>query len=166
MAEEYNDIYVRTATPEDEEAVMNLIRLNTEAGLFPINEEKVRALVKPSLYLHRGIIGVIGPRTRLEGLVILRLSEHWYSDEVFLEEMCFYVHPDYRSAKGGRGRKLMEFSKKTSEKMGIPLIIGILSNSRMTAKVRLYKRQFGDPVGEMFIYGIKQNGTAQQETVE
>lgn len=164
MADE--EIHVRTAEPIDEEGIMHLARLvNGENGVFKMNEDKVRGLVRPSLYLHGGIMGVIGPPDRIEGLVLLRVSEYWYSDAPFLEEMCVYVHPDFRAAKGGRARKLVEFAKQASEKLGLPLMIGILSNSRTDAKTRLYERQFGTPAGAFFLYGVKTGQVPQQDIV-
>jgi GNAT superfamily N-acetyltransferase len=164
--EETENVHVRTAVPEDEEGIMELARLvNGENGVFKMNEDKVRDVIRPSLYLHGGIMGVIGPKDRIEGLVLLRVSSYWYSDATFLEEMCVYVHPEYRAAKGGRARKLVEFAKKASEKLGMPLMIGILSNSRTDAKTRLYERQFGNPAGAFFLYGIKTGTVPEQEIV-
>jgi len=160
------EVHVRTAVPDDEEGIMELARLvNNENGVFKMNEEKVRSMVRPALYLQGGIMGVIGPSNRIEGLVLLRISQYWYSDAAFLEEMCVYVHPDFRAAKGGRARKLVEFAKKASEKLELPLMIGILSNSRTDAKTRLYERQFGSPAGAFFLYGIKTGNVPQQEIV-
>ena len=118
------DVHVRTATPQDEDGIMELARLvNNENGVFKMNDDKVRSMVRPSLYLSGGIMGVIGQKDRIEGLVLLRVSQYWYSDATFLEEMCVYVHPEYRAAKGGRARKLVEFAKKASEKLELPLMI-------------------------------------------
>ena len=62
---------------------------------------------------------------------------------------------DYRNAKGGRARRLCEFSKKVSNELGIPLIIGVLSNNRTEAKVRMYQRIFGEPSGAFFLYNAR-----------
>lgn len=161
-----NEIHVRTATPEDEEGIMGLARLvNSENGVFKMDEDKVRSLVVPSLYLQGGIIGVIGPKDYLEGVVVLRISQYWYSNASFLEEMCVFVHPEYRAAKGGRARKLVEFAKKASEELEMPLMIGILSSSRTDAKTRLYERQFGPPAGAFFLYGASTGMMPHQEVV-
>jgi hypothetical protein len=160
------EIHVRTATPDDEEGIMGLARLvNSENGVFKMDEDKVLSVIRPSLYLQGGIIGVIGPKDYLEGVVVLRISQYWYSNVCFLEEMCVFVHPDYRAAKGGRARKLVEFAKKASEKLDMPLMIGILSNSRTDAKTRLYERQFGPPAGSFFLYGASTGTMLQQEVV-
>jgi N-acetylglutamate synthase-like GNAT family acetyltransferase len=158
------EIYVRTAEPDDEDGIINLAKVvNIENGLFEMNEEKVRNIIRPFLYLHKGIIGVIGSKNNLEGGIILKVSQNWYSDAYFLEEMCVFVHPDYRVAKGGRARKLVEFAKKASEKLNMPLLIGVLSNSRTDAKTRLYERQFGTPAGAFFLYGMKTGIPPSQE---
>jgi hypothetical protein len=79
----------------------------------------------------------------------------WYSDHSVLEERAIFVDPDCRSAKGGRARRLCEFSKQTADALELPLIIGVLSNHRTEAKVRLYERQFGKPSGAFFLYNAR-----------
>ena len=72
-----------------------------------------------------------------------------------IAEKLVFVHPDFRSAKGGRAKKLCEFSKSVSDELGIPLIIGVVSTDRTRGKVRLYERVFGEPAGAFFLYGAK-----------
>jgi hypothetical protein len=38
---------------------------------------------------------------------------------------------------------------------GIPLAIGVMSNTRTEAKIRLYERVFGAPAGVYFLYNAK-----------
>jgi GNAT superfamily N-acetyltransferase len=87
--------------------------------------------------------------------VLLRIGSMWYSDHEVLEEKAIFIHPDYRNAKGGRARRLCEFSKQVADALGVPLIIGVLSNHRTKAKVRLYERQFGEPSGAFFLYNAR-----------
>ena len=153
-----DDIRVRIATPDDLDGIMELARLvNDENGVFKMNEAKVVQMLWPALTRTGGICGVIGQRGEpLTGLVLLRISSYWYSDEQFLEEMCVFVHPNHRwGRRGHRARKLCEFAKKCSEDLGLPLMIGILSNTRTETKVKLYSHHFGDPAGAFFLYGIK-----------
>jgi hypothetical protein len=82
----------------------------------------------------------------------------WYSDNLVLEEKAIFIHPEYRSARGGRARRLCEFSKHAADTLNIPLIIGVLSNHRTEAKVRLYERQFGKPSGAFFLYNATTGG--------
>jgi len=166
MSKNVEEVHVRVAGPEDFQGIMELARLlNKENSVFPMNEEKVAEAVIPSLWRDGGIMGVIGKPEKIEGLVLLRIHSQWYSDGEFLEEMCVYVHPDYRSVKGGRARKLIEFAKKVSEELKLPLMIGVLSNSRTDAKVKLYERQFGEPAGSFFLYGAKTGELARASEV-
>jgi hypothetical protein len=42
-------------------------------------------------------------------------------DAQVVEEKAIFIHPEFRSAKGGRAKRLCEFSKKASDDLGIPL---------------------------------------------
>lgn len=116
---------------------------------------KVAQIVLPSLQKNGGIVGVIGKKGEIEAGIVLRVSNFWYANDPFLEEMGLFVHPDFRSAKGGRASKLINFAKSCAENLGMPLMIGVLSNDRTSAKVKLYERQFGAPVGAFFLWGAK-----------
>jgi GNAT superfamily N-acetyltransferase len=159
-----SELNVRLATPEDEDALLDLaVRAWAENGILDVNREKMRGMIRPALYLWQGLCGVIGdPGKPIEGAVLLRVSQMWYSDNWMLEEKAVFVDPEFRSKKGGRSsqsvghaRRLVEFSKQVADSLSIPLIIGVLSNTRTKAKVRLYERQFGEPAGAFFLYGVK-----------
>ena len=158
------DIHVRVATPEDFEEIMRLaVEVAQENGISQPDLNKVAADIWPSLHQDHGIIGVIGaPRGTLEGFVLLRIGQSWYSDEPMIEERTVFVSSEYRAAKGGRARRLCEFSKKVSEDLGMPLLIGILSNQRTKAKVELYKRVFGEAAGAFWLYNANTGEWAKQ----
>jgi hypothetical protein len=125
-----------------------------ENGFIEPNPIKVLEQIWCALNQDKGICGIIGPKGGVvEGAVLIRITDLWYSDKPVAEEKGIFIHPDFRAAKGGRARRLCEFSKHVADTLGIPLIIGVLSNSRTEAKVRLYKRQFGEPTGAFFLYG-------------
>lgn len=150
MSKELN---VRIGTPEDVDDIMNLaLSACEENGFVEPNPAKLLAEIWPALNFDRGLVGIIGDPNKPEGAVLLRIGSMWYSDHDVLEEKAIFIHPEYRSAKGGRARRLCEFSKQVSDELGIPLIIGVLSNNRTKAKVRLYERQFGEPSGAFFLY--------------
>lgn len=161
---EIEDIKVRVGTPEDIEGVMNLaMMVCRENGVFEPNVDKIFADIWPSLHQDFGLVGVIGaPGEPLEGFVLLRVGTMWYSDSGIIEEKTVFVHPDLRGAAGGRARKLCEFSKKVSDELSLPLIIGVLSNNRTRSKVRMYERVFGEPAGAFFLYGAKTGNWVQQ----
>lgn len=149
------EIKVRVATQNDFKGVMELMALvSQENGIFQPTLEMVAGEVWAALNHDHGIIGVIGPEGGLlEGFVLLRIGNTWYSQAEIIEEKTVFVSPKFRSAKGGRARKLCEFSKKVADELDLPLLIGILSNQRTKGKVEMYKRVFGDPAGAFFLYG-------------
>jgi len=151
------DLQIRLGTPADEAAMLDLaLRAWQENGINDVNPEKMLGMIRPALYLWQGLVGIIGePNGKIEGAVLLRISQMWYSDSWMLEEKAIFVDPEFRSAKGGRARKLCEFSKKVADELNVPLIIGVLSNHRTEAKIRLYERQFGAPAGAFFLYNVQ-----------
>lgn len=151
------DIHVRVGTPEDLDACMELfVQANEENGIDEIAPEKLFQIVWPSLHQDGGLVGIIGDvGGKPEGVVLLRIESLWYSNAPVIAEKLVFVHADYRSAKGGRARKLCEFSKKVSDELGMPLIIGIVSNERTKGKVRMYERLLGPAAGAYFLYNGK-----------
>jgi hypothetical protein len=150
--------HVRVATPDEVDAVMELALMGcAENEFMPHDPVLVLQDVWAALNLHDGIIGVIGPpgSQPLEGAVLLRVGNIWYSRERHIEERAIFVHPQFRKgrpAKGGRAARLAEFSMDVADQLNMPLTIGVLSNSRTEAKVRLYSRVLGKPAGAYWIY--------------
>lgn len=154
-------VTVRVGTPEDVHAVMDVALMAcSENGFVKVDPALLLADIWAALNLHEGIMGVIGePGGPLEGVVLLRVGTMWYSSENrVLEERAIFVHPDYRSAKGGRAARLCEFSKSASDTLGIPLTIGILSSERTASKIRMYRRVLGEPSGAYWLYNAKTGG--------
>lgn len=151
------DIVVRTGTPDDVHKVMDLaLACCDEIGLVAPNPTKLVQQIWPSLNLEKGIIGLIGDVGKpLEAMVILRVESQWYSDEDCLSEKAVFVAPEFRKSKGGRASRLCEFANTCAEKLGLPLIIGIMNTHRTEAKVRLYSRIYGAPAGAFWIVGKK-----------
>ena len=151
------DLGVRIGTPEDVDAMMEIaMSACDENGFVEPNPRKLLREIWHGLVLADGIVGIIGEKgQKIEGAVLLRITDMWYSDNRILEEKAIFIHPDYRSAKGGRARRLVEFSKRCADQLGIPLLIGVLSNHRTEAKVRLYERQFGKATGAFFLYNAR-----------
>ena len=148
---------VRLGTPDEEDKILELaLQAWEENGIRSVNAEKMRAMIRPALYLWEGLVGVIGdPGQRVEAAILLRVCSMWYSDDKILEEKAIFVHPDFRHGKIGRARMLTEFSKQIADGLKIPLLIGVLSSHRTEAKVKLYERQFGSPAGAFFLYNAK-----------
>jgi hypothetical protein len=147
------ELDIRVGTPEDVHDVMDLALTACEENAFvKPNPSRLLEDIWPALNLEKGLMGIIGTPNHLEGLVLLRLGKMWYSDQDVVEEKAIFIYPEFRNAKGGRARRLCEFSKRVADSLQIPLIIGVLSNHRTAAKVRLYERQFGPSAGAFFLY--------------
>lgn len=159
------ELKIRVGTVEDLDAIMEIaMSACEENGFLNPNPQKLVAEIWPALHQNHGIVGVIGKADGpIEGVVLLRIGTMWYSDSKVVEEKAIFIHPDYRSAKGGRAARLCEFSKKVADSLGIPLIIGVLSNSRTEAKVRMYERQFGKPSGAFFLYNARTGEYAREQ---
>jgi GNAT superfamily N-acetyltransferase len=151
------DLGVRIGTPEDVHPMMELaLQACEENGFVDPNPQKLLAEIWPALNEDNGLVGIIQDEGgNLEGAILLRIGTMWYSDTPVLEEKAIFVNPNFRGAKGGRARRLCEFSKKAADALGLPLIIGVLSNHRTEAKIRLYERQFGKPSGAFFLYNAQ-----------
>ena len=154
------DLSIRIGSPEDVDSIMELaLSACDENGFIEPNPTRLLGEIWPALNFDHGLVGVIGKVGEpAEGAVLLRIGQMWYSNHHVLEEKAIFIHPDYRSAKGGRARRLCQFSKKVSDELGVPLIIGVLSNNRTEAKVKLYQRQFGAPSGAFFLYNARTGG--------
>lgn len=141
---------VRMATPEDEQAIFKLLCLaQKENGIFSISERKVREFIRIATERKGGIIGVIEGKHYIEGCILLTLESWWYTDEWSLGERCNFVHPNHR--KSDHAKKLIEFAKWVADEMKLSLEMGVISNQRTEAKVRLYRRQL-PYAGAFFIY--------------
>ena len=145
---------VRIATPADEEDVMAMCRaLHEENGLFSLDEQKIRDIFR-KFYERRGaIVGVIGPAGRIEASTCLLISDSYYTTDQHLAELWNHVGKEYRHSRNAEA--LILFGKECSDKIGLPLITGIISNNRVAQKVRFYRRYLGFPAGAFFVYGAK-----------
>ncbi len=149
------DSTIRIATAADEEEIITMCReLHRENGLFEMDDARVREVLRKCWDRKGGLMGVIGTPGAIEAMMLLLISCYWYTSQWHLEELFSYVRPDFR--RSTHAKTLVEWSKKASDKIGIPLVIGILSNTRTEAKVRLYRRQLKDPAGAFFVYGPTQ----------
>jgi hypothetical protein len=151
------ELKVWVGNPEDVHDIMDLaMQACDENGFVEPNPTRLLAEIWPALNREKGIVGIVGvPGEKPQGAILLRICNIWYSDQEILEERAVFIHPDFRSAKGGRARKLCDFSKKVADELGMPLTIGVMSNQRTSGKIRMYERIFGEPSGAYFLYGTR-----------
>jgi hypothetical protein len=159
------NLEVRIGVPEDMNEMMRLsVQATAENAMVLPSVLKLAEANWGALTRQTGVVGVIGghPGRPLEAAILMHFGTLWYSDEIVLEEKAIFVDPMYRAAKGGRARKLTDFAKKISDSLVVPLAIGVLSNDRTEAKMRLYERAFGKPTGIYFLYGAHTGIRAEQ----
>lgn len=148
---------VRLAQPEDEDGLVELCHLlHEENGLFPLSEPKVRALVKRATDRQGGIIGVIGDPGQPVAGIQLAIDQMYYSDQWFLNEGFNFVRPDHR--KSDFAVRLIEYAEMCSDRMRLPLMMGLLTNHRTEQKIRLYERRRLEKAGAYFVYGRQYAG--------
>lgn len=157
-----NPSSVRPAHPNDYEEIWKLFRLlHQENGVFGMSEPKLDWILKRVLLPHlipqddtglRGYLGIIGPPGALEGFILMIVATYWYTDELHLEELATFVHPNHRRTK--HAQALLNYSKHMSDAINIPLLIGIVSNKRTESKVRLYRKHFPE-AGSFFLYNAE-----------
>lgn len=147
---------VRMANRADEEAIMALCRmLHEENGQFSMSDAKVRDALQQAFDRLGGVIGVIDGHDGLEGVILLHIGQLWYSDDWMLEEMFNFVHPEHR--RSSHAKRLIQFAKDSADHLSkvsghpVPLMIGVMSNQRTEAKVRLYERMLPKS-GAYFVY--------------
>ena len=143
-------IPVRKAKPRDRDTILKICEQNhRENGQFSLAMPKVIAMVDKAFANQGAIIGTVG-RDRIEGIIIMLIAQFWYTDDWCLEEVLNYVLPDHR--RSTHAKDMISFAKRCSDEIGIPLVIGVVANERTKAKIELYRRQLGEPVGGYFIH--------------
>jgi hypothetical protein len=144
--------HVRLAVPEDITELLALGRLiHAESGLMPLDDGCLQDFTWRLINQDRAILGVIGQVGYIEGAVCLTIGQFWYTAKLHLEEIFTFVRPECR--KSENMKSLVDFAKTSSDKLGIPLLVGIISTERTAAKIRLYERRLGKQSGAYFIYG-------------
>ena len=150
---------VRIATPADKQEIWRLfLSGHRENGQFTLAPEKVEWFLLRALHPEmippwdlgsRGAIGVIGEVGRLEALVLLMIETYWYTHDKHLAEFLVYVDPECR--RSFHARALIKWMRDRSDDCQLPLLTGVISNTRTKAKVDLYGRML-PKVGEFFLY--------------
>lgn len=157
---------VRLAQGDEIEDILALMKDGAEEqALFSIDDDRARAMLNRAFLKQGGIVGVIGPKGAIEAAVYLMLAQPIYSAEWHIEETFNIVRPAFR--RSTHAKSLLEFAKRCHHDIGPPVLIGVLHKVQTQAKIRLYRRQFGEPVGAMFLYGAPGYGlTPATEKVE
>jgi GNAT superfamily N-acetyltransferase len=141
---------VRIATPDDATAVRDCCLLNhAENGVAPLDEDRLMKALFGGMTGQDGLVGIISRNGRVEGIVDLQVTQPWFSEQPVWLERGVYVHPQCRTRD--HGAQLLRFAKFIAARNAMPLEIGVLARVRVAAKLRYYRREFGDPVSFVFL---------------
>lgn len=152
---------VRLAAPGDEEEIMAMCRrLHAENGLFDLDDDLVRGLLKRYFRKDKVIVGAIGAPGKIEASTCIVFSTMYYTPQWHLAELWNFVDEPYRQSRNLEA--LIAFGKTCSDRIGLPLITGIITDTRTAAKVRLYRRLLGTPAGAFFVYGGEWGGRQER----
>lgn len=142
---------VHGAGPSDLPELMRLLRaMHAESGLMPLDESYAADVFTGALSRKEGIVGVIrGEGSEIRAAMFLLITRYWYTSKFHLEELFNFIDKPWR--KSNYADALIRYAQHSAKQLGIPLVIGVLTNNRMEAKVRLYRRRLGMPAGAVFI---------------
>ena len=146
---------IRFARPDEIDDLIVLCRdLAQENAIGPMKENMVRHWIEKCVARDGGFIGVIGDEGRIEGAMCMKFGHMWYSDDLWwIEDLFHFVHPDYRTSNNAND--LLDWAIWWKDQLQIPLMLGIVSNERTKAKIRLYERKLGPQSGALFLVGAR-----------
>lgn len=146
-------VAVRVASPADEQAVFDVLMLLAEENaMSPVSETKVIEAIRKGTRRDGGMVGIIdAPDRSIAATIGIVHGSWWYTQSWHCEELWSFVHPAHRKDGNNYARDLINFGKWWSEQMGLPFLMGVLSNKRTEGKVRLYRRTI-PCVGALFLH--------------
>ncbi|MCB8880135.1 GNAT family N-acetyltransferase [Acidisoma cellulosilytica] len=143
-------VKVRIGNPGDFDQMMPfLMQMHAENGMAAMDPDLVAHSLLRGLHRDKAVVGIVDDEGKIAASVGLFVGRWWYSYDSHLEDFWNYVDPDYR--KHHIARPVIEFAKRAADNIGVPLLMGVTSNERTAAKVRLYERQLPF-VGAAFRY--------------
>jgi GNAT superfamily N-acetyltransferase len=145
---------LRFATREDVPAVLALLRgLHAETPHAPLSEARLRATVGAVLAGGSIILTMAGDDP--VGTCGLMVEAPWFSDAPWVRDVWLYVHPDHRRTP--HARALIRCAKRYAAALPAPLQMEVAggpaagSVRRVAAKMRLYRRELGEPTGATWV---------------
>lgn len=148
---------VRPARAGDEDKLFNLLCLAyRENAPFTMSDRKVRALIEAGTSPDKEvIIGVVESDGGIVASVGALFTQWWYTEDFHIDELWNFVHPDHRRSE--YAKDLISYMKWISDQMDMTLHMGVLTTTRVEAKIRLYGRQLKQ-TGAFFMHNLKAAG--------
>lgn len=156
---------VRVATIEDEESLVDLLKIDVAenaAHVAPMDEGALYEFVQAATRdLHnRGpvkpTIGVIGDPGQVQGAIFLEINRwFWAKDTFFIEERLTAVRPEYRTSR--HASDLLKYAKwfvdamSAQAGMRVYLVASVVATKDINRKIALFGRVL-NRVGALYIY--------------
>lgn len=139
----------RFARADDMEAVRDLLALmHREAPVGAWCEAAVREHLGAVMRDGCVVLSLAGDGSPV-GTLGLSPQQFWWSQDWSLQERWVFVHPQHRRAP--HARALLVAARDAAISLSIPLVAGVFSDRRADAKVRLFSRVLGQPIGATFL---------------
>lgn len=89
---------------------------------------------------------------KILGFILLQEGNFWYSDEKFIADRLFYVHPDGR--KSTAARELVKAAQNYAKIKELPLILAPVNGVDVERKHEFYTRIGMRQLGGTYSYGL------------
>ena len=114
--------------------------------LPPVNADK---LIKG---LMRATVIVWEANEKILGFIALQHGQFWYSDEGFIADLLFYVHPEGR--KSHAARDLIRAAQDYAKIKKLPLVLAPTNGTDVERKHAFYTRLGMRQLGGTYSYGL------------
>lgn len=147
---------IRFAGPGDLARVLGLLRmLHAETPHARLDEGRLREMAARVLAEGAVVFSLAGGEP--VGTCGLAIDRPWFSDELWLRDVWLFVHPEHRRTP--HARALLRTARRYAERLNMPLVMEVAGGGaaggprRVAAKMRLYRRELGEPSGATWVIG-------------
>jgi hypothetical protein len=130
---------IRRATPMDVSALYILLdkmHKETVMSVAPINPEKLIGAINTAI--HRGVVLLAEVKNKIVGSIGGLASSEWWSDQMHLSDMWFYVLPDSRNSSAAI--KLVKSFIKIGNEASMKIKLGHVYSGDFERKDKFFGR--------------------------
>lgn len=145
------EYHMRLASHEDLPTVLWIVHKMGKD--YPVKVSDVKVLQKVSQVIEEGFVLLACKGDQVVGVLGLEAKQWWFTDDWFLGDDFFMMLPEHRGMEPFK--LLTDAAKSLSDKTNLPLMLGVMTPERTTAKIRLFSQAMGgDCWGANFAYGF------------
>jgi GNAT superfamily N-acetyltransferase len=148
---------IRFAEAGDLPRVLALLRLlHAETPHARLSEARLRETAA-SVLGTGAVVFSLAPGGEPVGTCGLAIEQPWFSDDFWLRDVWLFVHPMHRRTP--HARALLRTARRYAERLNLPLVMEVAGGPaaggprRVVAKMRLYRRELGEPSGATWVIG-------------